>query len=136
MLTVISGMIGAGKSTYAEKKYLYFTDYDLIGSKTAQIEETLRLFDAGIDVAHITCFPTTEEMEAFERIPPDQIQYLWINTDQEQCRKNVLARARLRDLAEMGHIREKNKEYLRKYFQSKLNWQEINIFKQEQEERW
>ena len=136
MLTVISGMIGAGKSTYAEQRFLHVTDCDYAGSKTEQIRQTLRWLEAGESAAHITCFPTPEEMAVFSRIPDDQIEYLWINTDQEQCRKNVLKRGRLSDLRDLSQIWDKNHWLYSKYCRSKLPWKEITIFEQEQEERW
>ena len=62
MITIICGLIGAGKSTFAAENFKNFTDADLEESKDSQIKKTLELYRKGIDVAHITCFPKNESI--------------------------------------------------------------------------
>ena len=87
MIAMICGLIGAGKSTYAEMNYDHVTDFDDLMSKERQIEETIRLHEEGETVAHITCLLTRSEQIAIYRYSPEMV---WINIIPEQVMNNVI----------------------------------------------
>ena len=91
MITIICGLIGAGKSTFAAENFKNFTDADLEESKDSQIKKTLELYRKGIDVAHITCFPTLKEECMFKGLKK---KYIWINTPPDICKANIKKRGR------------------------------------------
>lgn len=136
MIYVISGMIGAGKTTYADKHFLNVTDFDRIGSKEEQIRKTLQIHAGGMNAAHVTCYPTEEELQAFGQLPEDDVRWIWIDTDERRCRLNVLTRERIRDLADIGQVLEKNHEIFLKRCRSDIAWEDVTIFPHDQEERW
>ncbi|MFA6663596.1 MAG: hypothetical protein WCS21_04715, partial [Lachnospiraceae bacterium] len=128
MITVVCGLIGSGKSTWARQHFDIVTeceDHD----KDRQIRETLRFDRSGKDVCHITCFPTMNEEWAFQ---DKKVRYLWINTDPSQSMKNVIARGRERDLIDLDRVERKNKELFQKL--SASGFEEIEVFKTT--ERW
>lgn len=128
MLTIICGLIGSGKTTYAKKNYQYITDLDdmpLYTQKSAQISQTLKMLSSYGNVAHITCFPTEEEYLAFKDLKP---KYLWINTSFDQAKSNILARNRPRDMADLKRVLDRNVKYLNQVKRSTIGFQTINIF--------
>lgn len=128
MIYIICGLIGAGKTTYAREHFDHVTDYDEIGSKEKQIEETRRLYEEGEDVAHITCYPTPEEQDFLRTVPAEDVAYLWIATTPAQARKNILKRNRPRDMADIERVIRKNEQISYTAGRSRLPFEDIDIF--------
>lgn len=122
MIVVVCGLIGAGKSTYARSHFEHVTECEGTTTKTEQIWQTLALDDAGETVAHVTCYPTSEESAAFAR---RDVQYLWISTDPAQAMANIYNRGRARDLADLEYIAAKNRELFTKLAASGFHEQEV-----------
>lgn len=131
MIYVVCGLIGAGKSTYAKKICENVTECEDI-TKAEQIKETEKLATSGKDVAHVTTYPTSWELDFFET--QKQVKYIWVNTTEEQCYRNILRRGRLRDIANIGETVKKNREIERRAQRSKLDFQMIDVF--DSGERW
>lgn len=133
MIHVVSGMIGAGKTTFCLNQ-----DHDLIidldwmedHSKFVQVELLLKNLEK--EVYYITCYPMTLELEVFSKIP--DIEYLWINTNLNQCSKNILARASPDDLMFYHEKIEKNNLLQKLYLTSNINFKVIDVFSTD--ERW
>jgi predicted kinase len=131
MITIICGLIGAGKSTFAAENFKNFTDADLEESKDSQIKKTLELYRKGIDVAHITCFPTLKEECVFKGLKK---KYIWINTPPDICKSNIKKRGRRRDLLNLSDTLAKNESIYDCYIQSDIDFDVVEIF--ETNERW
>lgn len=136
MITMICGLIGAGKSTYALKHFANVTDLDAMRglTKSDQIRQTMKLHDSGEDVAHITCFPTIEEEVMLKNIPRDEIRFIWIDTPPIQCRKNIIQRGRLRDTQDLGRVLALNAEYYTRLSSSRIKFNRVHLF--DDDERW
>lgn len=136
MISMICGLIGAGKSTFAQKNYDYVTDFDSgeFTTKENQVLRTLLLHDEGKEVAHITCYPTDDEMDMILDAGKENVRLIWIDTDPIQCRKNILTRGRLRDIADLGRVLGKNVELYEKLASSPLHFERVQLF--EGSERW
>lgn len=128
MIFVICGMIGAGKSTYAKEKFAFSTECE-DGDKTAQIKATLELNIEVDSVAHVTTYPTSEELETF----PDAT-YIWINTDYQKCYENILKRHRKRDIDNLNETLEANRVIRDKYYSSDIRFLVEDVF--DSGERW
>lgn len=135
MIFVICGLIGAGKTTYAKqqaKKDDVITDIDIDGtSKDKQLEQTMMFYHKGLNVYHVTCYPTVNEQEAFRWA---DVEYIWINTTLSQARENIINRARTRDIDNLKATLEKNDTLLNKYANSKIRFKLIELF--QSNERW
>jgi hypothetical protein len=129
MIYVVCGLIGAGKSTYVRSHFDYFTECENGTTKPEQIEQTMGFYYSGKDVAHVTCFPTAEELEAFKNL---DVKYLWIDTDPDQAFENVKSRGRQRDVNHLEYVMEKNTGYYSKL--SRSGFAEISVF--QTNERW
>ena len=125
MIYVICGMIGAGKSTYAASICKNVTECEGI-TKQQQIQQTEKLVEAGKDVAHVTTYPTSWEREFFEG--REDVQYIWINTTEEQCYKNILERGRARDIKNLGETIKKNRRIEKMAQRSKTDFEMVDIF--------
>ena len=125
MITCVCGMIASGKSTWCEKQGGIISDYDLIKNKDEQIRYTINCDEKGGTVYHITCYPTPKEKEVFEG---RNLKYIWINTGWEQCRKNILARKRLRDTQNIKSILKANAEIYKKYQHSNIQFWVVDVF--------
>lgn len=130
MIILVCGMIGSGKTTWANKQNKLVSDSDMFDRKYQQIKYTLD-HEHGNIVYHITCFPTLTEMLEFSST---EKRYIWINTSFSQCRKNFLQRGRTRDIIEVSDTLDKNEEILYKYMKSSIDFKIINVF--ETNERW
>lgn len=131
MLYVVCGLIGAGKTTYAQQNYQYYTDLDdmhPISSKEDQIDLTLSLLRSHDEVCHITCFPTPKELEAFRGT---EMTLIWINTSLKQAQANIVKRGRPRDLANLPAVLTANTKYSATKKRSTLNFELINVFEEE-----
>lgn len=131
MIVCVCGMIGAGKTTWCKEQAGVVSDFDDIGDKRIQLQFTLKKHEAGEKVYHITCFPTREEREAFDK---ENVKYVWINTSFVQCRKNIFSRNRSRDIENIESVLNANENIMEKYFYSDLKFEVADVF--ESEEKW
>ena len=132
MLIILCGLIGSGKTTYAVENYKHFTDLDYMppySSKTDQIKLTLSLLerlDEHDAVCHITCYPTQEEIDAFRHI--NNKRFLWINASLNQAMENIMTRKRLRDMQNLKRVYDRNRQYLRAFSYSPINFTSVNVY--------
>lgn len=131
MIVCVCGMIGAGKSEYARRSGKTVSDSDAIGSKKEQLDFTFKNHKKEGEIYHITCYPTQEEQEKFAE---HDVKYVWINTTIAQCRINILHRGRARDIKNMQEVLRKNKMIQRKYINSCIKFEVVDIFGSS--ERW
>ena len=138
MIYVVCGLIGAGKSTYSNRNFPFVSDTDEKRShkrlKDTQIQYTKELYESGKDVAHVTCYPTPEELAFFEALPPDAVSWIWIDTSELQARKNILQRARAQDVQNLPETLAKNHELLRMFYRSSIPFRLVQVF--DDGERW
>ncbi|WP_171313901.1 hypothetical protein [Enterococcus cecorum] len=123
----VCGLIGSGKTTYVMKNQAIFTDLDLMNDlarKIDQINYTKSLLKKYKKVYHITTYPTEEELEAFKKY---KNTFLWIDTDVEQCKTNILIRNRKRDIENLNKVYEANKNLMQKFKESRLPFQTIKV---------
>lgn len=132
MLTVICGLIGSGKTTYARDNFENVLDLDEIGTKDEQIARAREAVDRGEEAAYITCCPTRAEKAFFDSL--DEIHYVLVDTEPRQCLRNVIGRGRKRDLDDIGAIKAKNESYMAKLCASKIPFEHIEVF--ESNEKW
>lgn len=127
MIYAICGLIGAGKTTYARDHFLYVTDLDYIesGLKSDQIKLTRRLSKGNGDVAHITCYPIPKERSFLDG---NNAHYIWINTSPDQALKNIMKRARPRDLSNLDRVIQKNEQLLQQFRDSRIDFEIVNVF--------
>ena len=133
MIFMICGLIGAGKSSYANEHYKNATECEA-GTKEQQIAATLRFYRSGADVAHVTTYPSAEELVMAADVSLSDIQWIWIDTAPDQCRKNIIERNRPRDMQDLGLVIEKNKSLWKRFAESQLPFKHITLFKTD--ERW
>lgn len=131
MIHIVCGMIGAGKTTYCKNMKCTYTDFDEMTSKQEQIDKTIALVNKGIEVWHITTYPSGKERLAFEKY---EKEYIWINTTFSQCKQNILKRKRERDLSDLSETLTSNRNIRGMYQNSVLQFKIINVF--ETEEKW
>ena len=131
MIVFVCGLIGAGKTTYASDQDGLVSDFDNFGSKDKQIEFTINHHLLGKKVFHITCYPTSEELELINKL---HCRCLWINTELGQAMHNIVKRNRERDLQNLDATKKENIEIQRKYMNSTMKFEIINLF--ETDERW
>ena len=123
----VCGLIGSGKTTYLRKQQAIFTDLDLMNDlarKIDQINYTKSLLKKYKKVYHITTYPTEEELEAFKKY---KNTFLWIDTDEEKCKTNILIRNRKRDIENLNRVYEANKNLMQKFKESRLPFQTIKV---------
>ena len=133
MIFIICGLIGAGKSTYASGKYKNVTECEN-GTKEEQVAATIKLYESGADVAHVTTYPSAEELVMVANIKPSDVKWIWIDTAPDQCRKNIIERNRPRDMQDLGLVIEKNKSLWKRFAESQLPFKHITLF--QTDERW
>jgi hypothetical protein len=134
MIYVVCGLIAAGKSSYCMRNCAEFFDSDEQLSKQEQLRNTLNRHAAGKDVAHITCYPTSEELEAFRTLPPEEVSWIWIDTSEAQAKKNIMERGRARDLANLRETLTRNHELMGKFYSSDIPFKLVEVF--DDGERW
>lgn len=127
---VICGLIGSGKTTYAKENYERYTDVDECEDKNDQIRKTLTLLDDG-DVAHITTVPGLHRAERAFLMSPftgHRIKYIWIDTSEEQCKKNIIKRNRPRDMADLESLIARNHELMELKNRTRVQFQTVTVF--------
>lgn len=133
MIFVICGLIGAGKSSYANEHYKNVTECEN-GTKSDQVAATIGFYRSGADVAHVTTYPSDDELIMAADLPPSDVEWIWIDTAPDQCRKNIIERNRPRDMSDLGFVIEKNKRLWKRFAESQLPFRHVTIFKTS--ERW
>ena len=133
MIFIVCGLIGSGKSTYAAEHYKNVTECET-GTKEEQIAATIRLYKSGADVAHVTTYPSPEELVMAADVDASAVEWIWIDTAPDQCRKNIINRNRPRDMQDLGFVMEKNKSLWKRFTESQLPFRHVTIFKTS--ERW
>jgi len=133
MIYVICGIIGSGKSTYASMHFAHVTECEGM-TKMSQLQETWSLYEAGEDVAHVTTYPTSEELEMLAGVPDEDKTFILIDTDLRQAKANIIKRNRPHDMTRLSETLEKNKEIARRLASSKIPFERIQLF--ETGERW
>lgn len=126
---ILCGLIGSGKTTYAQKNYKAYTDLDeMVGyvTKNDQIKLTMKLLKDNDTVCHITTIPTQDEIEAFKEL---NHEYLWIDTSLNQCTTNILIRNRERDMSNLTSVIKANEDLMQDRKTSLLKFKNINVFK-------
>ena len=119
----LCGLIASGKTTYAIKNHKNYTDLDMMhpyAQKKHQISWTKKLLEVNKEVCHITCYPTDEELAAFEEY--NDIEFLWLDTTLGQAKVNMLLRNRERDIIRFNSVLEANDKYQSKFKKSDLNF--------------
>lgn len=121
---IICGLIGSGKTTYAKQMAgAELVDYDYIGSKVKQVKTALDLFNRGKNVAYVTCLPTKYEVtHLLNAINPENITYVWMNTSEEDCQKNIVSRNRQRDMNNLEKVLSKNHDLLMRKDEMNIRW--------------
>lgn len=130
MKTVIflCGLIGAGKTTYAQNHFKPFTDLDympMYSKKADQIRLTQSLLKTHDEVCHITCYPTEEEARAFRVYNK---RFVLIDTGLRQAKTNVIIRNRQRDMMNLANVLESNLDLVKKYKNAKVKWEVVKVF--------
>lgn len=126
----LCGLIGSGKSSYAVSHFRNITDIDDMhqyATKQQQISWTKQLLGINPCVCHITCYPTPQELGAFNEY---QKRFLLITTSIEQCKTNILIRNRPRDMDNIPKVFKANQQYLKKFKKTQLQFERISIFPQ------
>lgn len=114
-VVLVCGLIGSGKTTFANKFFDMVTDYDVIGSKVEQIKQTLDAYQKGNRVAHITTFPSDyEQQELLNKIDPCDLDCYWIDKDERESFNNIINRKRARDMQRLEDIKIENKKIMGK----------------------
>lgn len=124
----LCGLIGSGKTTYANSHFRNVTDLDNMhdyARKKDQISWTKNLLKINDEVCHITTYPTDEELSAFAGI---DMRFIYIDTSVNQCKTNVLIRNRQRDMNNIHNVFTANIEYEKTFNQSQLPFEKIYIF--------
>lgn len=123
-ITMVCGLIGAGKSTWAEKNRKHITDLDDIPSrsKTEQILKTISLVTQYGEACHITCYPSAIEMDAFDDY---DIEWIWISATEAQARANIIKRGRANDLMHIDNLMYANRKYMRMKETSSIDFIEV-----------
>ena len=85
-------------------------------------------------MAHVTTYPSVEELEMALSASPSGVEWIWIDTAPDQCRKNIMERNRPRDMNDLGFVLEKNRQLWRRFAESQLPFKHITLFKTD--ERW
>lgn len=134
MIYVVCGLIAAGKSSYCRRNFTEFFDSDEQLSKQEQLRSTLNRHAVGKDVGHITCYPTSEELEAFRALPPEEVSWIWIDTSEAQAKKNIMERGRARDLANLRETLARNHDLIGKFYSSDIPFKLVEVF--DDGERW
>ena len=132
MITIICGLIGSGKSTYAAEHFDFVTESENGLTKPMQVAMTERYNEQEHDVAHVTCYPTIEELKMICDYPDTKL--IWIDTSPAQCHKNVIERGRKRDVEDMNYVDRENKELYTKLVSSQFRFKKVHLF--DDGERW
>lgn len=124
----LCGLIGAGKTTYAQKHFKAFTDLDYMpvySRKADQIRLSKKLLETNDEVCHITCYPTEEEARAFRGYKK---RFVLIDTGLKQAKTNIIIRNRQRDMMNLNNVLKSNVDFINKYRNSKVKWEVVKVF--------
>ena len=145
MVKVICGLIGSGKTTYAlnnKKENDILLDWDLLvdALKTdnpiwvKEVQDLLLKFFSkkGFDIWYITTKLGSNELELLEKIK--DVEYIWINTEKNQCIENIKTRNRNDEVKHIEQLRKNNERIYNEYYTSKIKYKIVNVF--DNNERW
>lgn len=147
MVSVICGMIGSGKTTYAinnKKNNDILLDWDILveALKTdnpvfvKEVQDILLKFfnQKGFDIWYITTKLGSKELEILEQI--NDVEYIWINTTKQQCLENIKIRNRNKEAQEIENLKKINETIYQNYYinTANINYKIINVF--DNGERW
>lgn len=145
MVKVICGLIGSGKTTYAlnnKKENDILLDWDLLAEAfkldnpfcIKEVQDLLLTYFAkkGFNIWYITTKLGSNELELLEQIK--DVEYIWINTDKNQCIENIKTRNRNDEVKQIEQLRKNNERIYNDYYTSKIKYKIINVF--DNNERW
>ena len=147
MVSVICGMIGSGKTTYAinnKKNNDILLDWDILveALKTdnpvfvKEVQDILLKFfyQKGFDIWYITTKLGSKELEILEQI--NDVEFIWINTTKQQCLENIKIRNRNNEAQEIENLKKINETIYQNYYinTANINYKIINVF--DNGERW
>ena len=124
----LCGLIGSGKTPFALKHCLYFTDLDLIpgfSTKSYQLQQTRILLNQHGNVCHITTYPTKQELEELAEYNQ---RFLLLDTSQSQRKTNILIRNRKRDIDNLPNVLLANQNLQEKYLNSNTPFESVKVF--------
>lgn len=122
MITIICGLIGSGKSTYAAAHFETVIECE-DGYKDFQLERAKMQRD---NFAYVTCYPTVAELLYFGS--RKDVRWVWINTTEEQAKKNIYKRKRKRDFANIENVLIKNRKLAVKGAHTNIHFEYIDLF--------
>ncbi len=147
MIKVICGMIGSGKTTYAienKKSDDVLLDFDILKEtfkinnpkliKELQDDLLIYFSKKGYSIWYVTTFIGSKEYELLEKI--GNIEFIWINTTENQCIKNIIKRNRSNELKELDNLIAKNKKIYNNYYINSNNIKYNIIETFNSDERW
>jgi hypothetical protein len=73
-------------------------------------------------------------MEFFGTVPQEEISWIWIDTSEAQAKKNILQRARARDLQNVKETFARNHELMGMFYRSDMPFQMVQVF--DDGEKW
>ena len=145
MVKVICGLIGSGKTTYAlnnKKENDILLDWDLLAEAfksdnpfcIKEVQDLLLKYfvKKGFDIWYVTTKLGSNELELLEQI--NDVEYIWINTNKNQCIENIKARNRNDEVKHIEQLRKNNERIYKDYYTSKIKYKIINVF--DNNERW
>lgn len=130
-VVIICGLIGAGKTTYATTHFKATTDFDFMpkySTKADQIILTKNLLKYYDEVAHITSYPSEEEIQAFKEY---RCRFILIDTSLDQAKTNILIRSRERDMNNLVNVLKANEDYQKRFEKSDIHWEIVKVFDKE-----
>lgn len=147
MIKVICGMIGSGKTTYAienKKSDDVLLDFDILKEtfkinnpkliKELQDDLLIYFSKKGYSIWYVTTFIGSKEYELLEKI--GNIEFIWINTTENQCIKNIIKRNRSNEFKELDNLIAKNKKIYNNYYINSNNIKYNIIETFNSDERW
>lgn len=127
-LYIICGLIGSGKTTYAKSNFKLYTDLDEMhdyATKQQQIDWTKKLLTQSGVVAHITTYPTQDEINLSKEY---NTTFVLIDTSLEQCKSNILIRNRERDMLNLANVLKANTNYSKQFNSGDIKFSEVKVF--------
>lgn len=127
-LYMICGLICSGKTTYAKSNFNLYTDLDEMhdyATKQQQIDWTKKLLTQSGVVAHITTYPTQDEINLSKEY---NTTFVLIDTSLEQCKSNILIRNRERDMLNLANVLKANTNYSKQFNSGDIKFSKVKVF--------
>ena len=128
-IVLLCGLIGSGKTTYAQNNFKCFTDLDMMprgSTKKDQVALSINLLKTDDVVCHISCFPTEMEISVLKEY---NIEYLWIDSTISQCQENIIRRKRQRDMENLAKVFYENEILYNRMLTTVIPFKKINVWK-------